>query len=82
MNPDVAPRQLLARALLQACREGEWHVIEHCALALASCCEDADGAAWLANAVVQPAPEDAACIRARRELRISYRRLRGLGVVG
>src|SRR4051794_31125757 len=41
MNPDIDPLVLLARALMQACRERDYHVAEHAAFALAQSC-DAD----------------------------------------
>jgi hypothetical protein len=78
MNPDIDPLLLLARALVQACRERDYHVAEHAALALAySCDAERDVCTHYVHlAQPQPAdPNDQAWARAEREVRIACGRV-------
>lgn len=78
MNPDIDPLLLLARALMQACRQRDYHVAEHAALALAySCDAERDVCAHYVH-LAQPEPvnpNDQAWARAEREVRIACGRV-------
>lgn len=78
MNPDIDPLLLLARALMQACRERDYHVAEHAALALAYSCDAERDACLHYLSLAQPEPlnpNDRAWGRAEREARIACGRV-------
>lgn len=78
MSPDIDPLLLLARALMQAFRERDYHVAEHAAFALAHSCDAQRDLCLHYVHLAQPEPvnpSDRAWARAEREVRIACGRV-------